>query len=102
MGTLYYNKAALLTQEMNAMAEDFTTAGIKKYDAKKTEILDLFEKALPYFQKAEALDANDVNTLIALKEIYARKEDPLYTEFKTRLDNAQSANNKNKGSHFKM
>lgn len=102
MGTLYYNKAALLTQEMNAMAEDFTPAGIKKYDAKKKEILDLFEKALPYFQNAEALDANDVNTLIALKEIYARKEDPLYTEFKTRLDNAQSPNNKNKGSHFKM
>lgn len=102
MGTLYYNKAALLTQEMNAMAEDFTPAGIKKYDAKKKEILDLFEQALPYFQKAEALDPNDVNTLIALKEIYARKEDPLYTEFKTRLENAQSANNKNKGSHFKM
>ncbi len=101
MGTLYYNKAALLTQEMNAMAEDFSAAGIKKYEAKKKEIMELFDKALPYFQKAETLDANDVNTLIALKEIYARKEDPLYTEFKTRLENAQSADKKNKASYFK-
>ena len=101
MGTLYYNKAALLTQEMNAMAEDFSAAGIKKYEAKKKEIMELFDKALPYFQKAEGLDANDVNTLIALKEIYARKEDPLYTEFKTRLENAQSADKKNKASYFK-
>ena len=35
----------------------------------------LFEQALPYFQKAETRDGNDMNTLIALKEIYARLND---------------------------
>ena len=37
------------------------------------------------------MDPNDVNTLIALKEIYARKDQlDLSEEFKKRLDNVQS------------
>jgi hypothetical protein len=62
--------------------------------------MSLFDQALPYFQKAESLDPNDTNTLIALNEIYARKEDELSLEFKKRLDTVRSGG-KNASSHFK-
>lgn len=101
MGALYYNKAAIRTKELNAMPEDYSAAGIKKYEAAKKEIEALFDQALPFFQKAEGFDPNDMNTLIALKEIYTRKEDELALEFKKRLDNVQ-AGNKNTTPYFKQ
>ena len=100
LGALYYNKAAVRTQEMNAMPDDFSSAGLKKLQAMKDEVMALFDQALPYFQKAESLDPNDMNTLIALNEIYARKEDELSTEFKKRLDTVKEGG-KNATSHFK-
>ncbi|MCC7245207.1 MAG: hypothetical protein IT269_05985 [Saprospiraceae bacterium] len=101
MGALYYNKAATKVQELNAMPEDFSAAGIKKFDAKKKELMDTFDQALPFFQKAESADANDVNTLIALNEIYARKEDELSLEFKKRLEVVKGGG-KNANSYFKQ
>lgn len=87
LGTLYYNKAASVTKQLNALADDLSKEGTKKYDAKKAEMTQLFETALPYFQKAEMLDPNDKNTLIALKEIYARLNDMTKSvEFKKRLE----------------
>lgn len=100
LGALYYNKAAVRTQEMNALPEDYSSAGLKKLQTMKDEVMGLFDQALPYFQKAESLDANDLNTLIALNEIYARKEDELSVEFKKRLDTVRGGG-KNAGSHFK-
>ena len=100
LGALYYNKAAVKTQEMNALPDDFSSAGLKKLKEMKDEVMGLFDQALPYFQKAESLDPNDLNTLIALNEIYARKEDELSTEFKKRLDNVRDGG-KNETSHFK-
>lgn len=100
LGALYYNKAAVRTQEMNALPEDYSSAGLKKLQVLKDEIMGLFDQALPYFQKAESLDPNDTNTLIALNEIYARKEDELSLEFKKRLDTVRSGG-KNPSSHFK-
>lgn len=101
LGALYYNKAAVKTQEMNAMPDDFSTAGQKKLKVAQDEIMGLFDQALPYFQKAESINPNDLNTLIALNEIYARKEDELSLEFKKRLDTVRSGG-KNATSHFKM
>jgi DNA-directed RNA polymerase subunit K/omega len=46
---------------------------MKKYDAAQASMLSMFDKALPFFLQAEKSDANDKNTLIALREIYARK-----------------------------
>ena len=100
LGALYYNKAAVRTQEMNALPDDFSSAGLKKLKAMKDEVMSLFELALPHFQKAESLDPNDMNTLIALNEIYARKEDELSIEFKKRLDTVKEGG-KNATSHFK-
>lgn len=100
LGALYYNKAAFLTQELNAMPEDFSSAGMKKYNTKKDEVMAMFELALPYFQKAENLDPNDMNTLIALSEIYARKEDEQSLEFKKRLEVVKGGG-KNTAPYFK-
>ncbi len=100
MGTLYYNRAALRSEELNKMADDYSAAGIKKYEQIKKDMMNQFELALPYFQKAEALNPNEKNTLLALSEIYARKDDPLATEFKKRLE-VLSKGGKNETSYFK-
>lgn len=101
IGALYYNKAAAKTKELIALPEDYSAAGIKKYDTMKAEIMGIFDTALPYFQKCESMNPDDVNTLVALKEIYTRKEDDLALEFKKRLDTVQ-AGGKNSTSHFKQ
>jgi hypothetical protein len=73
IGALYYNKAAKVVEDMNALASDLSKEGMKKYDMKKEQMEKLFDQALPYFEQAENLNPDDRNTLIALKEIYARK-----------------------------
>jgi tetratricopeptide (TPR) repeat protein len=100
-GALHYNKAANLTQELQILSDDYSADGIKKYEAKKKEVFAEFDAALPYFKKAESISPNDVNTLIALKEIYARKDDlKMSNEFKTRLETVQGGG-KNESSYFK-
>lgn len=100
IGALYYNRAAATTKKMNLLADDYSKEGQKKYDAMKKVVLVQFDEALPYFKKAEALNANDRNTLIALKEIFARKDDfATSTEFKNRLDVIE-AGGQNEASYF--
>ena len=100
IGVLYYNKAALITKEMNALADDYSKEGLKKFEDLKSKVFDQFNLALPYFQRCEKLNPNDLNTLIALKEIYA-KEDDLETSdiFKERLEKVQNGG-KNETSYF--
>jgi len=87
MGALYYNKAASYVEKLNEFAADLTPAGMKKYDSTKVEMDALFEKALPFFTKAESMNAKDGNTLIALKEIYARLNDlEKSNEYKSKID----------------
>lgn len=74
-GALYYNRAAAYVDQLNELSNDMSSAGMKKYDNTKTEMDAEFNKALPYFLKAEELNGNDMNTLIALSEIYARLND---------------------------
>lgn len=91
IGTLYYNRAAAMTQELQKLADDYSQEGIKQYEALKEKIFAEFDQGLPYFQRCEKLDPNDVNTLIALKEIYARKDNlEMSEEFKNRLETVQS------------
>jgi tetratricopeptide (TPR) repeat protein len=73
IGALYYNKAAAYTSEINKLSSDYSAAATKKYEALKVEMNNIFDTALPYFLKSETLDGKDKNTLIALKEIYAKK-----------------------------
>ncbi len=101
IGALYYNKAASMTAELNKLADDYSKAGIEKYKAKQKEVLGQFDLALPYFQRCEKSNPNDQNTLIALKEIYAKKDElDLSNEFKARLEKV-NAGEKNASSYFK-
>lgn len=87
LGALYYNKAAAKTTELSKLADDYTPAGIKKFQEKQKEVTDIFKLALPHFLKAEKLNDKDKNTLIALKEIYARlNELDKSNAYKARLD----------------
>jgi len=100
IGALYYNKAAGYTQEMNALSEDYSKEGMKKYEAAKEKMFAQFDEALPYFKRAEKLQPSDRNTLIALKEIYARKDDlEMSNVFKERLDTLESGGEVNE-SYF--
>ena len=72
-GALYYNKAASMTAKLNELSNDYSSAGTKKYNTIKAEMDNIFKEALPYFLKAEQADPKDQNTMIALKEIYARE-----------------------------
>ena len=102
VGALYYNKAAQMTQALNKLADDYSKEGIKKYNELNDEILVVFDQALPYFQTAESKAPNDINTLIALKEIFARKSQlDLSNEFKTRLETVQDGGT-NESSFFKQ
>ena len=99
-GAIFYNKAAKISVNMKALESDFSKAGQKKYEALEKSMVEVFDKSLPYFQKAESLNPNDENTLTALKEIYAKKNDlNLSKEFKTRLETVK-AGGKNT-SYFK-
>lgn len=92
LGALYYNKAAFRTQELNALPQDdFSAAAMKKYETLNNEVMGLFDQALPYFEKAESMNPNDLNTLIALSEIYARKDDLEKSgEYKKRMENVKA------------
>lgn len=72
IGAMNYNNAAKIAKEVNEYANDYSAAGTKKYNAAKDRMVKAFEASLPYFLKAETLNAKDLNTVIALKEIYAR------------------------------
>lgn len=86
-GALYYNKAASYTDRINELANDFSAAGTKKYDALKSEMDGFFDQAMPYFGKAISMNPEDVNTLIALREIHARKNEmDKVAEYKVRID----------------
>jgi len=87
IGSLYYNKAAAINKKMNELPISDTV----NFDKYKKEAGEYFNSALPYFKKAEKLNANDPNTLIALKEIYARNNEfEVSNEFKARLEKIQA------------
>ncbi len=91
IGALYYNKAAMETKVLMVLGEDISSEGMKKYEKKQAQIMAIFDQALPYFQKAESINPNDISTLIALKEIYTRKGDlPTTNIFKDRLETVQN------------
>ena len=75
LGALHYNKAASLTEVINKLADDYTKEGTKKYEMLKKQMDDLFEQALPYFLKSHTLNPKDINSMIALREIYARSNE---------------------------
>lgn len=101
LGAMIYNRGAAMSQQLVELDSDYTKEGQKKYEALKAEVDAEFDKALPYFQKAEMTEPGDLNTLIALKEMYARKSEyEVSNEFKTRIETIQEGGKVEK-SYFK-
>jgi len=99
IGSLYFNKAVELIKKASLLG--LTKAEQDQYNKLVKESKDLMATALPYFQKTESMEPNDVNTLIALSEIYARMDDIETSKiFKDRLQVVRDGE-KNPGSHFK-
>ncbi len=89
LGSLYYNKAVEIIKKMNELG--LSKEDQRKYEEYGKQVDALFAKALPYFQQAEAINPSDRNTLIALKEIYARQNNfELSNEFKQRLETVEA------------
>lgn len=69
LGALYVNTAAAVMEEANKLPITET----QKYDELKAKADVLLDKALPELEIAEKLNPTDRNTLITLKQLYARK-----------------------------
>jgi tetratricopeptide (TPR) repeat protein len=69
LGALHVNNAAKQMTDANAIPPDKE----KEYLAMKAKADASLDKALPYLEKAHAMDPADKNTIRSLKEIYARK-----------------------------
>ncbi|MDG1433641.1 MAG: hypothetical protein P8Q41_06510 [Saprospiraceae bacterium] len=84
LGELNYNRAAGLVLKYNGLP---LTASQREADSLKSDYQNAFEKALPYFLKADDLNSKDFNTILALKEIYAKKDDfETSNKYKVRLE----------------
>lgn len=79
----YYNKGADIINEANKLSLKEET----KYNALKKEAENMFNAALPYFEKALTINPQDVGTLTALKGIHASLNNiPKSNEYKKMLD----------------
>jgi tetratricopeptide (TPR) repeat protein len=89
IGALWYNKAAAYSVELNNLSSDYSAEGNRKYEAKKAQMDEAFDKALPIFLQAEQLMPTDYNTLIALREIYARQDKlDIAEQYKVKIEQA--------------
>jgi tetratricopeptide (TPR) repeat protein len=87
LGVVYYNEAAEYSKVMVELSNDYTSEGEKKYKASEIAMNASFEKALPYFEKAFAVEPKDPNVLGALKEIHAKLGNiPKSNEYKALLE----------------
>ncbi len=83
LGALYFNATKPLREKMN----NLPMSADKEYNQLKEEVNTKMKQALPYFEKVEALDANDKNTVIALKEVHAALGDAeKSSKYKKKLD----------------
>ena len=91
IGALYYNKAAGMAEEINKLANDYSKEGTAKYNKAKKDMDAIFGEALPFFEKADKIKGDDMNTLIALKEIYARQSNfEKSNEYKEKIESASN------------
>lgn len=68
LGALYVNKASGIIEEANKLPLSETV----KYDKLKGDADVFLKLAIPYLEKAHKLEAKDMSSMSALKEIYTR------------------------------
>jgi|AntAceMinimDraft_17_1070374.scaffolds.fasta_scaffold28206_2 Tfp pilus assembly protein PilF len=67
LGALYFNEGVRIIQIANKLPFDDPN-----YPKKKEKADNYFQKSLPYLEKALKLNPDDRNTLLSLKQLYAR------------------------------
>jgi len=92
LGALYFNQAVQGTNAANDMWKPrMTKAESAEQKRLEDEAKALFETAKPYLESAHAIDAEDLETMRSLKDIYARTgEDDKMLEL---MDKIKSASN---------
>lgn len=68
LGAMHYNSGV----EVYNKTKDLPMSKEKEYNAGKKKYTEAFNKSLPYLEKALALQPTDVNTMLSLKEVYAK------------------------------
>ena len=68
IGAMYVNRAASISEEANQLPLEEQ----EEYERLTAEADSLLKVSLPYLEKAHEIMPDDLNTLIALKEIYTR------------------------------
>lgn len=80
IGVLYNNRAAYEYEKCNALKSD------TEYTKCKTKADEIFLKAVPYFEKAHELDAQDRQTMQQLMKLYAKtNEQAKFAAMKAKL-----------------
>ncbi|MEO6167802.1 MAG: tetratricopeptide repeat protein [Chitinophagales bacterium] len=86
LGAMYYNQAV----EMNNTMNKLDLSQQKQYDVLKVQRDATFKRSLPYLENAHLQDAKDLDTMIALKELYARLNmTEKLNDIKTQIDAAK-------------
>ncbi len=70
-GAMFYNKATLLNDEIKALDDDMTSAGMKKWEKLKEEQKGHLVGSQPYFEKALKINPEHTGAMTALKGIAA-------------------------------
>lgn len=68
LGAMHYNAGV----EVYNKVKDLPMSKEKEYNTGKAKYTSSFNKSLPYLEKALELQPTDVNTLMSLKEVYAK------------------------------
>lgn len=66
MGYLFYEEGRRVYEKAQSILD------LKLYAAEEVKFNDYWKKALPYLEKAHQINPNDLNTMIALRTLYAR------------------------------
>lgn len=67
LGALYFNDGIRIYMEADKMTND-----MDKYNVLKVKFEERWKQSLPYLEKAYQINPNDYNTLLSLKQLYAR------------------------------
>ena len=82
LGALYFNQAVKINDKSNSIKDD------KLYQAEVKKADEKFAVCLPYLEKALELQPTDKNTLLSLKQLYARTgQTEKYKKIKELLEN---------------
>ncbi|MDP4266799.1 MAG: tetratricopeptide repeat protein [Bacteroidota bacterium] len=73
LGALYFNDGVKIFDNANKL--DPTTEQAK-YEAEKAKFEERFKQSIPWLEKAMEINPNDQNTLISLKQLYTRTNQP--------------------------